>query len=238
MQDFVDNKGFLYKFDISQGYHHIDIDENHQKYLGFSWKIDGKIRYFMFSILPFGLCAALFIFTKVMRSLVKFWRREGIKICVYIDDGLGASPSLDLALEEAEFVRNSLTQCGFIINSEKSVWQPQKELIWLGIKINLINSRFTIPEILSIIKSIQVAIKNLPYTTARNLSKLCGRIISTKFVLGNIAQLKTRNVYKIIQAELTWDKHIRLHENDKAIQEIIFWRNNLIRLNSRVFYPY
>ena len=31
MQDFVDNKGFLYKFDKSQGYHHIDIDKNHQK---------------------------------------------------------------------------------------------------------------------------------------------------------------------------------------------------------------
>ena len=52
-------------------------------------------------------------------------------------------------------------------------------------------------------ESIQVTIKNLPYTTARNLSKLCGKIISTKFVLGNIAQLKTRNIYKIIQAELT-----------------------------------
>ena len=37
MQDFVDNEGFLYKFDISQGYHHIEIDENYQKYLGFSW---------------------------------------------------------------------------------------------------------------------------------------------------------------------------------------------------------
>ena len=87
-------------------------------------------------------------------------------------------------------------------------------------------------------ESIQVAIKNLPYTTARNLSKLCRKIISTKFVLGNIAQLNTRNMYKIIQAELTWDKRIRLHEKDKAIQEIIFWRNNLIRLNSRVLYPY
>ena len=75
-------------------------------------------------------------------------------------------------------------------------------------------------------------------TTARNLSKLCGKIISTKFVLGNIAQSKTRNIYKIIQVELTWDKHIRLHENDKAIQEIIFWQNNFIRLNSRVLYPY
>ena len=57
----------------------------------------------------------------------------------------------------------------FIINSEKSVWEPQKELMWLGIKINLINSCFTIAEnrILSIMKSIQVAIKNLQYTTAR-----------------------------------------------------------------------
>ena len=75
----------------------------------------------MFTVLPFGLCPAPFIFTKVMRSLVKFLRRERIKICVYIDDGLGASPLLDLALEQAKFVRNSLTQCGFVINSEKSV---------------------------------------------------------------------------------------------------------------------
>ena len=69
-----------------------------------------------------------------MRSLVKVWRREGIKICVYIDDGLGASPPLDLALDEAEFVKNSLTRCGFIINSEDSVWQPQKKTYLAGNK--------------------------------------------------------------------------------------------------------
>ena len=28
--------------DIRPGYHHIDIDDNYQKYLGFFWKIDGK----------------------------------------------------------------------------------------------------------------------------------------------------------------------------------------------------
>ena len=38
--------------------------------------------------------------------------------------------------------------------------------------------------------------------------------------------------------ELTWDKRIRLHENDEAIQEIVYWGNNLIRLNSRILYPY
>ena len=41
-------------------------------------------------------------------------------------------------------------------------------------------------------------------------------------MLGNIAQLKVSNLHKVIQVESTWDKRIRLHENDKAIQEIIF----------------
>ena len=168
--------------------------------MGFSWKIDGKIRYFMLSVLSFSLCSAPFIFTNVMRSLVKFWRREGIKICVFTDDDLGASPSLDLALEETEFIKNNLTKYGFVINFKKSVWQPQIKLIWLKIKINLTKSRFTIlgNRFLSIMESIQVTIKSLPYTTARNLSKLCGKIIFTKFVLGNTEQLKTRNIYKRI----------------------------------------
>ena len=80
--------------------------------------------------------------------------------------------------------------------------------------------------------------KNLPYTTPPNLSKLCGKIIYIIFVLGNITQLKARNLHKIIQVELTWDKRIRLHEHNKANQAIIFWRNNLMRLSSYQFFTF
>ena len=100
----------------------------------------------MFTVLPFGLCSEQFIFTKVMCSLVKFWKRGGIKICVYIDDGLGTSPSLDLTLEEAKFVRNSLTQCGLTINSEKVSLATTKRTYLAGNKDDLINSSFTISE--------------------------------------------------------------------------------------------
>ena len=68
---------FFCIFDISQGYHHIDSDDNYRKYLGFSWKIDDKISYFMLIVLPFSLSSGPFIFTKVMRS--NFSRKEGIK---------------------------------------------------------------------------------------------------------------------------------------------------------------
>ena len=36
---------------------------------------------------------------------------------------------IDLALEETKFVKNSLTQCAFVINCEKSVRQPQKQFL-------------------------------------------------------------------------------------------------------------
>ena len=33
---------FLFKFDLKSGYHHLDIFEPHQKYLGSAWKTDGQ----------------------------------------------------------------------------------------------------------------------------------------------------------------------------------------------------
>ena len=53
-------KGYLFKFDLKNGYHHIDIFEPHQKFLGFSWIFKGNIKFFVFTVLPFGLTSAHF----------------------------------------------------------------------------------------------------------------------------------------------------------------------------------
>ena len=47
----------MFKFDIKQGYHHIEVDKEHQKFLGFSWVVNGETKYFVFTVLPFGLKA-------------------------------------------------------------------------------------------------------------------------------------------------------------------------------------
>ena len=82
-----------FKFDIKSGYHHIDILEAHQKYLGFSWEFDGKIRYFVFTVLAFGLATAPFVFTKVVHVLIKHWRSLAICIFAFIDDVFGGGCS-------------------------------------------------------------------------------------------------------------------------------------------------
>ena len=46
------------------------------EYLGFQW----KDKYYVFNVLPFGISTAGYIFTKVLRDVVKFWRSKGYKI--------------------------------------------------------------------------------------------------------------------------------------------------------------
>lgn len=115
--DFVHKNGFMFKFDLSSGYHHIDLHVSMYKYFGFS--LDNC--FYVFSSLAFGLSSAPFIFTKILRNLVRFWREQGIYIIVYLDDGFGFSDSFANCEYSSLKVYNTLIKAGFVVNTEKSV---------------------------------------------------------------------------------------------------------------------
>ena len=52
-------------FDLKSGYHHVEIFQPHQTFLGFSWEFRGETRFYVFTVLPFGLSVAPYIFTKI-----------------------------------------------------------------------------------------------------------------------------------------------------------------------------
>ena len=107
-------------FDLRSGYHHIDIHPDSQTFLGFCWK--GK--YYKFTVLPFGLSSACFVFTKVMRPLVKYWRGLGMWAVIYIDDGIVLASSQEECIEVGNIGQSSLEQAGFLWHIEKSNWEP------------------------------------------------------------------------------------------------------------------
>ena len=83
---------FLFNFDLKSGYHHVEIFQEHRKYLSFGWEFgDGVTRYFSFCVLPFGLSSAPYLFTKLFKPVLKFWRSQGIPIVMFLDDGLGGA---------------------------------------------------------------------------------------------------------------------------------------------------
>ena len=227
--EFIEKQGFMFKFDIKQGYHHIDIAEEHQKFLGFSWEVGGIKKYFCFTVLPFGLTSAPFLFTKTIRVLIKYWRLNAIKIACFIDDGAGTSKNFLEAKRQANFVKKSLSLSGFIVNEEKSIWNPVQNMTWLGIQVDLQNKKFSIPEgrLQSFSRLLETVIQNLPYSTARMLARLCGKLISMKFVTGDIVRLKTRNLYFVVETRLSWDSRINLKTFSGALKELFFWKDNL-----------
>ena len=93
----------------------------------------GTVRYFCFASLPFGLSSAPYVFTKCLRPVVKFWRSNGIKIVVFLDDGCGQGDSLPMAEENLLFVQSSLSSAWSFAISVKSLWNPTQVLVWLGL---------------------------------------------------------------------------------------------------------
>ena len=73
---------YMIWFDLKSGYHHVGIHPDHQAFLGFVWKFPGALsfRYFVFTVLTFGLSSAPYIFTKCFKKLEKYWRVNGANI--------------------------------------------------------------------------------------------------------------------------------------------------------------
>ena len=91
-------------FDLSSGYHHIEIHPEHQKFLSFESSFeDGSTKYFQFCVLH-----------SVCHLHVTFFEFQ-------------ASRSFELAKTAGELVKNDLVSTGFVINVEKSDFTPKQK---------------------------------------------------------------------------------------------------------------
>ena len=114
----------------------MEITELHWKYLGFQWgNVDGQ-QFYMFTVLPFGLATACYIFTKLMRPLVKRWRGNGLRAVVYLDDGIVAANGMEAAEQASVNVRQDLANPGFLTHEGKSQWVPSQKISWLGFDLD------------------------------------------------------------------------------------------------------
>ena len=112
---------YMFKFDLKSGYHHVDIQCEHQKYLGFRWYTRGCPQFYVFTVFSFGLSTACYVFTKLLRPIIRHWRGRGLKAIIYLDDGIVVVKGKDMALEECKHVKQDLESAGFVMNIEKSV---------------------------------------------------------------------------------------------------------------------
>jgi hypothetical protein len=229
---------FLFTYDLKSAYHHIEINQVHRTYLGFSFEIRGKVKYFVFNVLPFGISTAGYIFTKVTRVMIKFWRGQGKKIVMFLDDGLGGDDTYEKSKLASQCIQSDLKSFGFLIAQEKCDWEPRVQVTWLGevwnTELNLIKVTDTrVSKLLATLDwFIQKVASGQLFVKARDVASIVGQIISMQGAIGGTVRLRTRGLYTCILSRASWDSPVLI--DDDAWKEAVFWKENVCSLNGSV----
>ena len=139
------------------------------------------MKFYVFTVLPFGLSSAPHVFTKIVKPLEKHWRYQGICVAVFLDDRWGIEKDSQVCGVVANAVRADLSRAGFVTNEDKSVWIPWQRLNWLGITWDSARGTIEIVDrrVVKITNSIVSIIASDFVLSARRLASFTGQLIST-----------------------------------------------------------
>ena len=234
-RDIFQEGDYVFTFDLKSAYHHVEIFEQHRQYLGFSWEFENQKRYFVFNVLPFGISTAGYVFTKLTRVPITYWRSQGKKVVMFLDDGIAGCDKQEEALEMSMTVRSDLAKLGFILAEEKCDWVPSQKAIWLGLSWNFEKGDVHVTE--KRIHKLKGAIERILYQTdkgrkffpVRDLAGVAGQIISMQSAVGTVVQLKTKALFGCINSRASWNAPVLISPEAEA--ELAFWFNNINRVN-------
>ena len=236
--DILNANDFFTMFDLVSAYYHINIHPDFFKYLGFEWTFrDGTTRYFVYTVLVFGLTSAGYIFTKVLRPLITDWRLKGFRVLFYLDDGFNIADSEKSCKSSTETISKTLTAAGFLINIEKSQLEPRQSGEWLGFHIDTRTMLYTVPQ--KKIEKLKTRLNEVMESntaSARLLSNITGTLSSMKRALGPLVALMTRRAYTDIKLLPDYDSVFPISQECRI--ELSFWDQNINAKNGYSIKPH
>ena len=232
----VEKGDWLFSFDLKSAYLQVPINENFVNWFGFSIEEDdGLRRYFFYKQMPFGLNDACRVLTKLLRSPLERWRRQGINVYLHVDDGLGIVQGREAAVRASECVRKDLKEYGLLMSEDKSEWGARREIVWTGFVWDTVRFKLYVPE--DKLQRAELLIKELLKESSesvkvRKIAKIAGLIGSFTLAMGSVARFYSRGmlsqVAKMVNRE-GWESAGVLEE--RVIGELKFWQDNLRKLN-------
>ena len=185
------------------------------------------------------LVPAPYLFTRLLKPLVKKWRTEGKSIVVFLEDGLGAAADYTKARISSLSVHADLLKSWFVPNEEKSLWEPAQVITWLGTVIEtsqcIISATDTRIQSLLDVLSVLLDSTHPSLYQVRKLASACGKIISLGNCVGNVVRLMTTNIFAVINSAMNWCSMVSLTPG--CADELNFWKVNLVHFNGVPLWP-
>ncbi|KAG7309814.1 hypothetical protein JYU34_004322 [Plutella xylostella] len=166
---------FMCTLDLKDAYFLLPIAAQDRKYLRFNWKSN----LYEFLVLPFGLNVAPYIFTKLLKPVMKYLRLLGFMSVIYIDDLCLIGNTYEDCLTNLNITKSLLQSLGFIINYQKSNLTPSTYCKFLGFCIDSQSMRVELPlEKRLKIKAKIIKMIHTSHCTIREFARFLGLITS------------------------------------------------------------
>ena len=133
---------YFTSIDISDAYYCIAMHILSMPYLTFIF----LNVYYQFTCLPQGLSSAPRIFTKIIRIILTFLRRQNIRIAAWIDDIFLTASSFSLCQEQTYKSLQTFKELGFLPNIEKSQLVPSQRICHLGLIWDSVEFSVSVPK--------------------------------------------------------------------------------------------
>lgn len=229
-------RDFMCKIDLKDAYFCIPIHQTHRKYLRFTW--GGQL--LQYTSLPFGLAAGPRLFTKVMKPIIAFLRRLGIRLVIYLDDILLLNQTKEGLMKDRDSLIWLLHNLGWLINWKKSVLEPTQTIEFLGLKVDSVEMSVYLPQdkIQNIKMKCQKALES-DHITIQELASLVGSlnatveaVIPASLYVRELQMFKTKCLIK----EKSYKNKINLSQECKTeiswwIQQLQVWNGKQIITN-------
>lgn len=184
--------------DVAKAYYQVALHKDSQAYC--AWRHNGE--WILPTILPFGLSIAPFVFTKIMRVVLRFMRAQMIHGTNCIDDNLWAEWQARMQ-EVKDIVQLVFGLLGWTFN-EKCVFEPSTTVLYNGMWVD--SARFEIRATDEKLDAARRLAWKLWYAARdgqpvllNDLQKLTGRLQSIKLAIEGVA-VWTRGIY----ADIAW----------------------------------
>lgn len=222
----VQQEWVLGKIDLKDAYLTIPVAQEFHQLLAFQ---TAPHRFIQFVCLPFGLCTAPYVFSKVTKPVVQFLRQQGIHCILYLDDLLVAAPNSRALLQDLSTVLWLLVALGFVINTQKSVTLPTHRLEYLGFVVDTREMSISLPE--SKVKAIQkeaTLLLSAETVQIRKLAHFIGTLVATKAAV-HTAPLHFRALQhlKITSLHKFQSYQARVQFSPEAVTNLRWWKDLL-----------
>jgi hypothetical protein len=220
--------------DVEQAYYQVPLHKDSQRYL--AWSHNGK--WYIPTIIVFGTKPAPFVFTKIMRPVLRFVRALGISGTNCIDDNLWAGPAAEMD-ETTAVVRLVFGTLGWVFNS-KCVFEASTSAVYNGMWIDSAKYEMRAPDekwekARKLAWSIWFQARNGQQVLLKDLQKLTGVLHSIKLAVEGVS-VWTRGIYADQAACVReWTtaghvyapRHARTYLSVVALEDVWFWSTRL-----------